>query len=82
MGIGHIALGLACKRAEPRVNVGVFVFAALLADFLLGLFAFAGMETAHVPDDYAHLHYLTFTFPYSHGLAALLVWSALAAACM
>jgi hypothetical protein len=57
--------------------VGLLVFAAFLADFLLGVFAFLGFERAHVPADYASRHYLTFTFPYSHGLMFLLLWGIL-----
>lgn len=78
MGIGHFAVGLALKKAEPRLNVGALVFAAYLPDFLLGVFVGLGLETYHVPTDLATKHYLTFTFPYSHGLAATLFWSALA----
>src|SRR5512143_2652802 len=62
-------------RATPRLNVGWLVFAALLADFLLGVFASFGLEHATVPADYAVRHYLLFSFPYSHGLLALLGWS-------
>ena len=58
----------------PRVNVGLLIFAAFLADFLLGIFAAFGLEQAHVPPDYASRHYLTFTFPYSHGLLFLVLW--------
>ena len=74
MGIGHAAVALGASRAEPRINVGLLIFAALLADFLLGIFAALGLEQAHVPPDYASRHYLTFTFPYSHGLVSLLIW--------
>jgi hypothetical protein len=74
VGIGHAAVALGASRAVPRVNVGLLVFAAFLADFLLGVFGALGLEHAHVPPDYASLHYLTFTFPYSHGLVPLLVW--------
>jgi hypothetical protein len=77
MGIGHAAVALGASRAAPRVNAGILIFAAFLADFLLGIFGALGMEQAHVPADYATRHYLTFTFPYSHGLVALLVWSVL-----
>lgn len=66
------------KRAEPKANLGLLFFAALLSDFLLGLFYWAGLERAFVPPDYERLHYLTFDFPYSHGLAASLFWSAAA----
>jgi hypothetical protein len=62
------------------MNVAWLVFASLLADFLLGIFALLGLESAHVPADYARRHYLTFTFPYSHGLLALTLWSLLFAA--
>jgi hypothetical protein len=77
MGIGHAAVALGAARVAPRVNVGLLIFAAFLADFLLGVFAFLGLEQAHVPADYASRHYLTFTFPYSHGLVFLLLWGVL-----
>jgi hypothetical protein len=75
MGVGHAALALAAAKAAPRLNVGWLVFAAFLSDFLLGIFASMGLERAHVPPDYASRHYLTFTFPYSHGLVPLIVWA-------
>jgi hypothetical protein len=78
MGVGHAAVALGAVRMAPRVNVGWLIFAALLADSLLGIFALFGLEQAHVPPDYASRHYLTFTFPYSHGLVPLLLWGTLA----
>jgi hypothetical protein len=77
MGIGHAAVALGAARATPRVNAGILIFAAFLADFLLGVFAALGMEQAHIPPDFATRHYLTFTFPYSHGMVALLAWGVL-----
>jgi hypothetical protein len=73
MGVGHVALALGASKAAPRLNAGWLVFAALLSDFLLGIFASLGLEHASVPADYATRHYLLFTFPYSHGLLALLL---------
>ena len=78
MGVGHIAFALGASKAAPRLNVGWLVFAALLSDFLLGIFAAFGLEHATVPSDYAARHYLLFTFPYSHGLLALLLWATIA----
>jgi hypothetical protein len=78
MGVGHVALALGASKAAPRLNAGWLVFAALLSDFLLGIFASLGLEHASVPADYATRHYLLFTFPYSHGLLALLLWATLA----
>jgi hypothetical protein len=75
MGVGHAAVALGAGRLVPRLNVGWLVLAALLADFLLGVFAFLGLERAEVPADYAARHYLFFTFPYSHGLLPLAVWA-------
>ena len=75
MFLGHIGVGLALKRAAPSVNVGLLVAGALVADFLLGLFILLGLERVHVPTDFAHRHFLTFTFPWSHGLAATAAWA-------
>lgn len=78
MFAGHLAAGLALKKTEQRINLGWLFFACLFSDFLLGLFVLFGIEQVHVPANFADIHYLTFTFPYSHGLLASLLWSLLA----
>jgi hypothetical protein len=78
MGVGHAAVALGASRFAPRMNVGWLVFAAFLADFLLGVFSFFGLEHATVPADFSTHHYLLFTFPYSHGFVPLLLWAAIA----
>jgi len=78
MGVGHLAAGLILKRVEPRINLGFLFFAALLSDFLLGVFYWVGLEYASVPADFPRFHYLRFNFPYSHGLLATVFWSAMA----
>ncbi len=80
MFAGHVAAALAIARAERRVNVGAFVGAALLLDIALWLFVLLGWESLTIPADFASTHQPQFVFPYSHGLAAGLVWSCLAAA--
>jgi membrane-bound metal-dependent hydrolase YbcI (DUF457 family) len=77
MGVGHLAVGLMLKRAEPRVNLGLLFFATLLPDFLLGVFYWLGLEQASVPGHYEDAHSVVFSFPYSHGLLASLLWSVL-----
>jgi hypothetical protein len=77
MGVGHVALVLGAAEATARLNADWLVFAALLADFLLGIFAWMGLESAHVPENVAAKDYLTFTFPYSHGLAPLILGGAI-----
>ncbi len=78
MFAGHLAAGLVLKKMERRINLGWLFFAALAHDSLLGIFTLFGLEQIHIPANYAQTHYLTFTFPYSHGLAASVVWSLVA----
>jgi hypothetical protein len=82
MFAGHVGAALAIGRTERRVNIGVFVAAALLLDLLLWLFVLLGWESVTIPDNFVATHQAEFVFPYSHGLVAGLVWSALAAAAM
>jgi hypothetical protein len=78
MFAGHLAAGLVLKKMERRINLGWLFFAALFHDFLLGILILLGLEQIHIPANFAQTHYLTFTFPYSHGLAASVIWSVLA----
>lgn len=80
MFAGHIAAGLALGRAERRVNVAWFVAAAVLLDVLVWIFILLGWESVRFPPDFAASHQPAFTFPYSHGLLASLLWSAAAGA--
>ena len=77
MFAGHLAAGLVLKKMERRLNIGWIFFATLFHDFLLGILVLLGLEQIHVPANFAQTHYLTFAFPYSHGLAASIIWSLL-----
>ena len=77
MFAGHLAAGLVLKKMERRINLGWLFFAAMFHDFLLGILVLLGLEQIHIPANFAQTHYLTFTFPYSHGLAASIIWSLL-----
>jgi len=79
MFAGHIGAALAIGRAEPGVNVGMFVTAALLLDLLLWLFVLLGWESVAIPADFVSTHQAQFLFPYSHGLLASVAWSVVAA---
>lgn len=80
MFAGHLGAALVASRIEPRVNVGVFATASLLLDILLWLFVLLGWESVEIAADFARTHQPRFTFAYSHGLVASLVWSTLAGA--
>jgi len=80
MFAGHIGVALAAARVELRVNVGMFVAASLLLDLLLWLFVLLGWESIVIPLNFAQTHQPEFVFPYSHGLFAGVLWSALAGA--
>jgi len=77
MFVGHYAVSLVIKKVEPKLNLGWTFFAVMLLDALLGLFVLLGIEKATIPANYQDLHYLTFEFPFSHGLVAVLIWSGL-----
>lgn len=78
MFAGHIGAAMAIGRAERRVNLGTLVFAAVFLDFVLWLFVLLGWESVAIPANFNTTHQPEFAFPYSHGLLASLVWSALA----
>jgi len=78
MFAGHVGAGLAIGRLERRINVGVFIFAAVFIDFMLWLFVLLGWESVTIPADFAATHQPEFVFPFSHGLLAAIGWSALA----
>jgi membrane-bound metal-dependent hydrolase YbcI (DUF457 family) len=75
MFIGHFALGLAAKRAAPRVSLGVLFAAAQLADLLWPFFLAIGLEHVRIDPGNTALTPLDFvSYPYSHSLALLVVW--------
>lgn len=80
MFAGHIGAAFAIGRAERRVNIGMFIFAALLLDVALWLFVLLGWESVTIPANFPTTHRPEFIFPYSHGLLAAVVCSALAGA--
>lgn len=69
MFVGHVGAGLLLARAEPRVNPGWFVTAALLPDLLLWVLLMTGVEQGQVPPGALHGHQLLYRFPWSHGVA-------------
>ena len=77
MFAGHLGAGLILKRVNQSVNLGVFFLAALFLDVILWVFILLGIESIRIPTHFQQRHYLTFFFPYSHGLVSSLLWSLL-----
>ena len=75
MFVGHLGVGLGLKRIDTKVNLGWIFFASLFPDFLLGILVLLGIESIIIPINYDQLHYLNFSFPYSHGVIAIFIWT-------
>jgi len=74
MFIGHLALGLAAKRATPRVSLAVLFSAAQFADMLWPVLVALGIEQVRIhPGDTAFTPLEFVSYPYSHSLL-LAIW--------
>ena len=78
MFIGHAALGFAAKKAAPRTNLGWLLTAPFFADLLWPVFLLLGWEQVRIDPGNTVMTPLDFvSYPWSHSLLMLLVWSAL-----
>jgi hypothetical protein len=75
MFVGHLGVGLGLKKIDNRINLGWIFFASLFPDFLLGILILFGLEKLIIPENYAQLHYLEFSFPFSQSTKAALIFS-------
>lgn len=77
MFIGHIAVGLASKRAAPRASLGPLMLAALFIDLLAGLFELVGWEhfTVLTGQSSTFLNLSFDYYPLSHSLLATTIWA-------
>ena len=78
MFIGHFAVGLAAKRAAPKVSLGVLIAAAAFLDVLWPVFLLLGWERVRIEPGNTAFTPLAFdSYPISHSLLAALGWSVL-----
>jgi hypothetical protein len=75
MFVGHLGVGLGLKKIDDRINLGWIFLASLFPDILLGILILFGLEELLIPANYDQLHYLEFSFPYSHGVIAIVLWT-------
>ncbi len=78
MFIGHFAVGFAAKKAAPKVSLGTLFIASQLIDLIWPVFLLLGIEAARIdPGNTAFTPLDFYNYPYTHSLAAVLVWSLL-----
>lgn len=75
MFIGHFAVGLAAKRAVPRLSLAALFAGAQLADIIWPVLVAFGVERVRIDPGNTAFTPLDFvSYPYSHSLALLAVW--------
>src|SRR5436190_20343755 len=76
MFLGHVAVGMAAKRAAPRLSLSVLILAAQLADVIWPVFVGLGVEQVAIEPGNTRVTPLNFiSYPYSHSLLMLTVWA-------
>jgi hypothetical protein len=76
MFIGHFALGFGAKKFAPQVSLGILFLACQLADLIWPNLVLFGIETLEIEPGATAMTPLDFvSYPYSHSLIALLLWS-------
>lgn len=76
MFIGHYGIGLALKKVEPRLSLGILIFGATMFDILFGLFLLAGVEHAKiVPGATVVSPFEFYDYPISHSTLGAVVWA-------
>jgi membrane-bound metal-dependent hydrolase YbcI (DUF457 family) len=81
MLVGHLAVGFAAKRVEPKISLGTLVLAAMFADFLWCIFMILGIEHVRFKIGKGAANYLEASkIAVSHSLLMDSIWAALFAA--
>jgi len=80
MFVGHYAVALIAKRAEPRINLGTLVLAAMFADFAWCVFMIFGLEQVQFKSGTGAGNYFSATnVALSHSLLMDVFWATLLA---
>ena len=78
MFIGHYALAFGAKRYAPSVSLGTLFLACQFADLLWPTLVVLGIERVEVDPGNTAVTPLNFvSYPYSHSMVMLVIWSAL-----
>lgn len=77
MFLGHIAVGLAGKRAAPSVSLATWIASVQLVDLLWPFFLFAGLERVRISPGITAFTPLDFyDYPITHSLVGSAGWAA------
>jgi hypothetical protein len=81
MFIGHIAVGLAAKRATPAVSLATWLTSVQFVDMLWPIFLLLGLEHVRIAPGITRFTPLDFyDYPITHSLVGATVWAGLFAA--
>ncbi|MEM1381895.1 MAG: hypothetical protein AAGH41_14875 [Pseudomonadota bacterium] len=77
MFVGHYAAALGARSFATQVPLWFLFFAVQFVDYLWAIFILLGIEEARVVPNFLEASHLDLYFmPYTHSLAATVVWSA------
>jgi len=80
MFLGHYGVGFAAKRFAPSASLGTLLLAAQLVDLIWPILVLAGLEVVRIDPGNTAVTPLDFvSYPWTHSLAAGLVWGLLLA---
>lgn len=78
MFVGHLAAALVAKKVDPELPLSAAVAAVFGLDLIWPILVLAGVEVVRVdPGNTAFTHLAFESYPWSHSLAATLVWGLL-----
>lgn len=78
MFLGHIAVGLAGKRAAPSLSLGTWLLSVLFVDLIWPFFLLAGLEHVRIAPGITAFTPLDFyDYPLTHSLIGGFIWAAL-----
>ena len=78
MFLGHYGVALAAKRIAPRTSLGTLALAAQLLDEIWPIMLILGLEQVRIVPGLMPANPLQFVYyPFTHSLAAAIVWSLL-----
>ena len=78
MFVGHFGAGLAAKKVNSKISLGIYILAAQFIDLIWPILILTGIEKVVVEPGNTAFTPLNFvSYPFSHSLAAVVGWGVL-----